>query len=334
MNLIVKDWSKVNIRDPKDRGHVLECLNKFLQMPLLTGGARTIQEAIQHFGQPGDFPASTLEILKRYQSMPQFDTVYEEIFDIIDMTGSKRNGFSIADVDQGIKFIEVPIGDKAKVFGMSGTKVDVEFILYGGGLQWHITLFDDEEYYTIENRTLAFRNRADYDRAMAYFTLIEALPAGQNVAWQAPTPTALPTTDANYMAVRDFNTINYAVQLIIADLKDKGYGIGMGTPFMVLAPNNLMPRMNRAFGIYNAGLAGTTFQGIQYNLSLRYTTCLTNSTTFYVILPKQKLVGGNRMNLTAMFNTDVLSYSQLVVGWQRFGGAIGNTKQLRRCAIS
>jgi len=134
--------------------------------------------------------------------------------------------------------------------------------------------------------------------------------------------------------VRDFNTINLACSNIITRLRGKGMGVGMKSEFLVLVPHIHLARYNRAMGLYNAGLAGGAFAGVQYKTSLRYTICLDTTNVIYVILPKQKMMGGNRMNLTPYYKTDITTYSEMVVGWQRFGGAIGDITQLVRCAMA
>jgi hypothetical protein len=71
-----------------------------------------------------------------------------------------------------------------------------------------------------------------------------------------------------------------------------------------------------------------------YNVRIVWTMMLTATDKYYVILPKQKLVGGNRMDLTIFGQFDPLSYSDIAVGWQRYGGAVGELKQLVRCSIA
>jgi hypothetical protein len=40
------------------------------------------------------------------------------------------------------------------------------------------------------------------------------------------------------------------------------------------------------------------------------------------------------MDLTIYDKFDEMSYSDIMVGWQRYGGAIGETNQVRKCALS
>jgi hypothetical protein len=61
---------------------------------------------------------------------------------------------------------------------------------------------------------------------------------------------------------------------------------------------------------------------------------LSSSSKYYVILPKQKIMGATRMDLTIFSKFDPESYSDIAVGWQRYGGAIGEIKQLVRCSTS
>ena len=53
MSIIVKDWRKVDMENPVDRANVLDCLKRFLNIGRENP---VIRDAIQHFGQSGDFP--------------------------------------------------------------------------------------------------------------------------------------------------------------------------------------------------------------------------------------------------------------------------------------
>lgn len=329
--MIVKDWSAINFHDATSRELLRGALNHFLQVPQTNP---EVQAAIRHFGSTGDFPTSVLQVLEKYNIEASYDEGWREIFDVRDFTGSARNGFEILDVEHGLSFNKVKIGEKAQIFKMAGAKVTVNFSMYGGGLGWHRTLFDDREYWTLEDNARAFRNTAAKDRAQVYYDLIDAVNASQDLAWQAVTPASLSTADANYNAIRDFNTINTACQTILLAVKDKGYGVTARSPFVILAPIQLMPRINRAMGLLNAGISGAGFTGVQYNVRVIYTMMTSSSTKYYVCLPKIKNKAGIRMNLTVYEEFDATSYSDIAVGWERHGGAIGDITQFQRCATS
>ena len=61
---------------------------------------------------------------------------------------------------------------------------------------------------------------------------------------------------------------------------------------------------------------------------------LVDTTKYYVIFPKKKIKGANRMDLTIFSDFDIEAYTDIAVGWQRYGGAIAETKQIVRCSTS
>ncbi len=331
---IFSDISKLDFSTPVGRDKIFAALNYFASGKGYQDRVKKYAAQLQAFGSPSDFPTSILPLIEKYNASPAYDTGYEEIFDIRDFTGSRRNGFELLDVEDGLTFAKVPLGEKAQIFKMAGAKTTVIFDLYGGGLGWHRTLIDDEEYWTFEDNAKAFVNKAYENKAAAFYALIEAIGAGQNVAWQLPDPAALATSDATYTANRDVQTLNTAAQTILLATKDKGYGITPGNAsFVVLAPLQLVGRLNKALGLALQGFGGSPSQVI-YKFRLVPTTMLATTNVYYVAIPKIKAKGGNRMNLTIFNKFDEESYSDIAVGWMRYGGAIGDQDQFCRCAIS
>ena len=346
---IISDWGFVEraggIDNPETRRLIRGAMNNFLIQPTTppfraaaqafatTGDALTARSAlIQAFGTSQDFPTSVLEVLDRYHQTLYFDTGYEQIFDMMDMRGSNRNGFDILDIESGLTFAKVPEGMKAKLFKMSGAKATVTLDMYGGGLSWSRRLFDDKEYWTIEDNAIEFRNKAYESKAQDFYDLIDAIPVTYDLGWQAVTG-AVPTTNENYIPIRDINTINKACENILIRLMDLGMGVTPASEFILLVPIQLIGRIRRALGMVQQPFAGSTTQ-LNYNVRPIYTMMLTSATEYYVIFPKKKIKGANRMDLTIMSDFDIESYADIAVGWQRYGGAIGETKQLSRCFTS
>ncbi|MCW4050810.1 MAG: hypothetical protein NWE89_13850, partial [Candidatus Bathyarchaeota archaeon] len=162
---IVSDWGLVErmggIDSPSARKMVRGALNSFLLQPTTapfkaaaqafasTGDVTEARKVlVQAFATAADFPTTVLEVLDKYHQVLYFDTGYEQVFDMMDMRSSNRNGFSITDVISGLTFALVPEGMKAKIYKMSGKKVDVTLDMYGAGLGWSRRLFDDREYWT------------------------------------------------------------------------------------------------------------------------------------------------------------------------------------------
>lgn len=346
---ILSDWAMFEqsggLWNPGNRMKLRGALNYFLKQPTTapfraasqaftsTGDVNAARSAlIQAFGSSQDFPSSVLEVIDRYHQTLYFDTGYEQIFDMMDMRASNRNGFDIMDVESGLTFALVPEGMKAKLYKMSGQKVSVTLDMYGGGLQWSRRLFDDREYWTIEDNAIQFRNKAYESKAQDYYDLIEAVPATYDLAWQAVTG-AVPNTNENYVPIRDVNTINQACENILIRCQDLGFGVTPASQFVILAPIQLIGRIRRALNIVQQPFAGSTTQ-LNYNVQPIYTLMLTSTTEYYVILPKLKLKGANRMDLTVMTDFDIESYTDIAVGWQRYGGAVGETRQIVRCSTA
>lgn len=334
MSKIFSNPSLLDFSTKEGMSKVFAAINYFASGKGRIEQVKKASAALQAFGAPGDFPTSILPLIEKYNIAPAYDEGYKEIFDIRDYSGSKRNGFKILDVEDGLAFKKVPKGDSAELYKMAGSEVTVNFDLYGGGLGWHRTLIDDEEYWTLEDNAKAFVAKWYESKGAAFYALVEALGAGQNIAWQAPDPAALANTDALYTANRDAQTLNLAALTILNNIKDKGYGITpANAQFVVLAPIQVVGRLNKALGLMLQGFAGSPSQ-VSYKFRIIPTMMLATTSVYYVCIPKIKAKGGDRMNLTIFNKFLEESYSDVAYGWGRYGGAIGDQEQFQRCAIS
>lgn len=345
---IINDWDVLNFKDEKHRKQLSGALQYFLSLPDLFIPTemkdikrftkdrlelRGLLAAAQEFSTTADFPASILPLIEKFHAVPLYDNGYEMIFDVRNFAGSARNGFDILDVESGLTFRRILVGDKLDVFQMSGEKARVYFSFYGGALGWHRQLFDDKEYWTIEDNAIAFRNTAYQFRAAVFYALIEAVGAAQNIAWQAH-PDGVAAGVRGYLAGRDAATMNAAAQNIILNCANKGYGLTpANATFIVLCPLQLRGRIKQALGYQYDNIVGSPSH-VDYKFQQITTTMLTVANTFYVILPKNKLKAGYRMDLTLFSDFDILSYTDTQAGWMRYGGAIGDTEQLQRCATA
>lgn len=327
---IISSWKGVDLAKKEDLKKVLGAFQYFMKA---IDRNTELHGAYQAFTTKGDFPAEVLAILEKFHAVGDFDLGYEQIFDIRDYTATKESGFEILDVSSGLIFAKIPVGDKIKVFKATGNKIPVSFDRYGGGLGWDKTWLDDGKYWNLEDTAIEFRNKAYLKRAQAFYALIEALGAGSNITWQVPTPTTLANTDANYAVSRDVNTIQKACDDILEAVKNKGYGVSANSPFVILTPNVLRPRIQRAIAHLNQPFGGAS-RALTYNVKPVYTLMLTNNADYYVVLPGKKLKGGYRMDLTLYNMLDIMSYIETIAGWMRYGGAIGDTDQLKRCKTS
>jgi len=340
------DWSKFDPNNTEHRKKLTMQLKYFLAIPdrepspQFVGvqefmedrkAHQEVVQKIQEFTAASDFPTSILPVIEKYQQVTYYDNGYEQVFDVKDMSSLRRNGFDLMDIASNVQFLKTPLGKKAKLYQMSGEKEHIYFDRYAGGLNWDRQLFDDEEYLTIEDQAIHYRNAAYQTRAAVFYALIEALPAAQNIAWQAH-PDGVAAGNRGYLAGRDAATMNLAAQTILLNVLNRGYGVTpQNTTFIVLTPLQLRGRIKQALGIAYDVAAATPV--IDYKFQQITTTMLTTTNVYYVILPKCKLKAGYRMDLTTFTDFDILSYTDAQVGWMRYGGAIGDIQQLQRCAI-
>jgi len=296
---------------------------------------RTAQRAaMQAFTVLGDFPASPKEVIDKFHEIPLYDSGFEQIFDIRDYSGSRRDGFTMVTTESGLTFKKVLTGEKLKVFQMSGDKDYVYFDYYGGALNWHRSLFDNQDYWTIEDNALEFRNEAFRIRAATFYALLETAAATKAaIAWQVGADTLAAGT-RGYIASRDVATLNLAAQTIMLACANKGYAISPDNiSFIVLTPLQLRGRIKQALNFQMDNYVGSP-KHLDYNFQQITTTMLATTDEYHVILPKKRYKAGYRMDLTTFTDFDMLAYVDTVAGWMAYGGAVGDTDQQERCAIA
>ncbi len=349
---IVSDWGLVErmggIENPEAGRMVRGALNSFLLQPTTapfraasqafanTGDTTAARNALiqglqtQAFATSQDFPASVLEVLDKYHQTLYFDTGWEQAFKMIDLRDSNRDSFDILDVISGLRFNLVPEGLKAKIYKMSGKKVTVTLDMYAAGLGWSRRLFMNKEYWAIEDNAIEFRNKAFESKAQDHYDLIEATPVTYDLAWQA-IEGAIPNTNENYVPLRDIRTINQACENILIRLQDLGMSVTPNSEFIIMAPIQLKNRLPRALNMVQQAFGSSTPQA-SYNVRVVYTLMFTNTSDYYVILPGNKIQSATRMDLTVFSDFDIEAFTDIAVGWQWYGGAIGEDKQLVRCS--
>ena len=347
--LFVSDWDIFDkmggIENPKAQHMLRGALNTFMAEPQSAPfklAAQAFAESgdmskarsvfMQAFATSDDFPASVLQVLDKYHRSLNFDTSYEQIFKFIDLRNSNRDSFQILDVISGLTFDLTPQGEKTHIYKFSGAKATVTLDMYSAGLGWARQLFMNKEYWTIEDKAFEFRNKAGESKAQSHYDLIEAVPTTYDLAWQAVNGN-VPNTDKDYIPIRDINTISKACENILLALQDLGMSVTPNSEFIILAPIQLKGRIPRALGLVQQPFGGSTNLAT-YNTKVIYTLMLTGTDKYYVILPKNKIQTSTRMDLTVFSEFDIEAFTDIATGWQWYGAAIGELKQIVRCATS
>lgn len=346
---IIRNWNEVQydsqgVPTKEAQEKIAGALQYFLSMPdrfipaqfMNNDKYKKAKEAqFQALTTGSDFPANPQVIIEKFHGVPVYDNGYESIFDVRDYSGTIDDGFTMSDVTSGLVFRKVEPGDTADVYQASGTRVRVFFDYYAGALSWHRSLFQTKNYWTLEDNAIEFRAKAYQRRAAIHYALIDALPAARNIVWQPPDPATLPNTDAGYNANRDAQTLNAAALNIINACQNKGYEFSAeNVNFIVLYPIALKSRLRKAASITMSTSFKSDEKEIAYDFTFLGTTMLAANNVYYVILPKRKIKTAYKMDLTLFSDFDILRYSDVSAGWMAYGGAIGDTDQLMRCATA
>ena len=334
------NWGDFDVDNPEHRKQISGALQFYLSIPdkFIPGRLAKCQEFVkkkeefrksaelQAFGIPSDFPVyeKAIDVVRKFQLAPEYDNGYEQIFDVLNFEGSKASGFDVMDIVSGLTFREVKVGEKAKVYSMGGAKERCYFAFYAGALGWHRSLFEDQEFWLAENNAIEFRNKAYSHRAATFYGLLEAAMDLKGCCTTVPAD----CSDCHADALSIVNSINFAAQTIIGNVAGKGYGINPSTvQFIILTPYTMVGRIRQALGVRTQAFGDSPLV-INYPYIVVNTLMLTNKNRIAVILPKRKILAGYRMDLTLFDNFDILSYTDTVAGWMRYGGCLGDLDQI------
>ncbi|MBE3109330.1 MAG: hypothetical protein IMZ46_02280 [Acidobacteria bacterium] len=337
-NIFNLDWEKFDYKDKEQRMKLAGALQMFLALPdrfmpkqfsKVQAFVKAHQEMkakqVREFTLMSDgYPnEKAIDVVEKFHLVGEYDTGFEQIFAVNDYAGSKASGFDVAGVTSGLSFREIKPGEKLKVYGMSGDKYRCFFCYYGGALGWHRQLFEDGDWWTIEDNAIEFRAAAYGGRAGIYYALLEA--AMDAIGCCA-------TIDAGEVVNADAHNIaaalNFAAVTILENTAGRGYNLNPQTvEFIVLTPLRMRGRVRLALNLVNQNFQGAA-QVIDFNFRQVTSLMLTNQNRVAVILPKRTLKIGYRMDLTNFSDFDILSYTETVAGWMRHGGCIGDLDQI------
>lgn len=328
------DWETFNYKDEEQRKNLAGAMQYFSALPnkfvpsRFTGVQefQTAHKAIQEFTLMSDgYPnEKAIDVVEKFHLVTDFDNGYEQVFDVRDFSGTKASGFDVAAVTSGLTFREVKEGEKLKVYEAAGDKYRCYFCYYGAALGWHRRLFEDGDWWTIEDNAIEFRNKAYSFRASVFYGLIEAAADAVGCCSAVTSDCSDCSADARSIA----ESINFAAMSILLNVANRGYNLNpQTTEFIVLTPIQLRGRVRQALGVVNQPFAGSPAV-IDYNFRQITSMMLTNANRVMVILPKRTIKAGYRMDLTLFDDFDILSYTDTVAGWMRYGGCIGDLDQI------
>ncbi len=340
------DYGKVNVDTKKGRRQLIGALqHDWMQVQRV--GDMLMHARVQEFTNAANFPAEIRTYIEKFHvDVRAVDRAYENAFDILDFKSTKLSGFKIRDVQTGLTFAKVLSGEPAKIFGITGEAADVAMDLYGGGLDWQQTWFDDGEWWTIADNAKEFLSKWWSAKGAVFYDLIQSLTnsAVYNVVYD---------TVASNVVGKDIATINAGAAELVTAHVATGLGVSPDTQFVLLSPLSMKDRVTRAItGTYQAQ-TGPAGAAVSSNVTPYFSALLDwitvgDATTGgsdwtgsvltggsavgplgYLCVPGSKNKIGERMDLTILAETDILRFAKTTVGWGRYGGAISETQWRR-----
>ena len=309
---MIVNWGKFQKGNPKHLQRAIGKVCEFFQAPGEV--VKKVAGKVREFTTSGDTSqwASALNAIEAVQTdVGDIDVGWAPAFDEVDIRQGSKSAIDILDVNSGLTFNKVREGGRALIYGVGGIKTTVSADLYGGGLGFLRTWWDDEEWYKIEEMARDFRFKYSDQQATLMYGLITAI--SDDIAFD---------TD-------DVTTLNTAAAELIVDNDGSLPGINDGTTFLWYHHPNYKSRINIAL---KSVLAYTSENNLVYNV-LPVSSVKVPTTHTWLTAPAIKNKYVRRMDLTLLSDEDITMFAEDVVGWGRYGGYV-NSAQVRRLALS
>lgn len=310
------DWSKINdIAHPDDKKkHIIDCAKDLMRqvnsMPLPVEGAK-----VQ--GADSTLQTQNPVVLIQTDTLKAPDRGYEALFDEVDMRSSANGAFDIMDITGGVTFYQVKEGEEAKLSKLpTAALATVRHLRFMGGFNILDSWLRFNEHYKIDELTSDTIRRWYDKKATIFYALISALTAIDQAF----------STD-------DTTTINNACANILTDLAAAGYAVDENAAFYVLCHPLLRMRVYKALAASFANPNTNNNQLVNFVKGVISSTKMA-STHYWVILPGGKMKRGEWADLGLETQRDILKGGETQVWAGMFNGAIGDKRQVKKCALA
>lgn len=321
---IVKDWAKLHALALSGPQGLMQanvaltgCLNHFFDEPLQQ--KNQLLASVMEFVGKEDFPAQVLDYVEKFNlSLVPVDDSWRQVFTERDYTDSILSGFKMRNITNGIAFEEILPGEEVKMAKITGAEVTVPFRMFGGGIAYEGAWYMDQDWWSVEEETEAFRSKQYQRLALIHIALVEALSSGVNQSWE---------TDL-------IQTVNNGCAQLVEDAASAGLEVGKNPTFVWWAPLKMKKAVQYAL---KAGYFNTNEElnkPLVYDVVPAFSTNFSNNNSGYLCLPGGQMKSGKRMDGMIFGEFNIRKFMLDVTAWFRQGAAIGSTKQVRRIPFS
>ena len=109
MNEVIK-WKNVKFNGELPDNSQVDLINDAVKSYVVNDVVKA--KGLQEMANRGDYPALTGFDKKIWEKTPAFDTGWQEIFEMWDMTGTTKTSFELLDVEDSLAFSRVIPGEK------------------------------------------------------------------------------------------------------------------------------------------------------------------------------------------------------------------------------
>lgn len=288
--------------------------------------ARRFRAQLRELVTVGDMPtgATMQAYIDRFLITPgEMDNGWMELFATHDVAASQaqllKGSFKVLNVTSGIVFKKRLPGEPVDFRSITATEAEVSYDMFGGGVSIERVLWDDADYLPIGDILTMFREGYYFKQAGDMYGLLTAVSSGQNYS-----------TGSDLTA-----KINGACAAIIRGLQGKGYAVNTNSTFYLVFAPEQRGNVDAVLAVKGeaALTQATSKTRLQYRcvpLSTVHVPATGTGSGIYVVLPKNQMKAGIRMDLTLFGQFSPASYCDDIAGFGRYAGVIADTGQVRR----
>lgn len=286
------------------------------------------KQAIQAFSGSSDLAELTKDVFNVTQATPEYDLYWQNAFRTISLMQGQLD-WEIGDVTSGLAMEKIPEGGKVKIASLAGTKQSVSVEKYGMGLGITWEVIHGRKLYKFIDIMEFARSELYNTWADVHYALLATAGATNTVAYD--------TTGANALE-KDIITINTALHDIAEDNKDSGYGNPNAATYSFYLDPALEARIERAFRVTAADLAGSTLGGLEIlrrNVSRYYSyNSEIGANEGLLVLNGNKIQNAIYLRELGLSKQEIESLNEIRTYWTAFGAAVGDNDQVYEVSFS
>jgi len=255
-----------------------------------------------------------------HSNMPDVDTGWMQLFDLVDLRNSPHDHFDIDDTNAGITYTQIKPGAQInKRTNISESKLSVGYLTFGAGLGIQDDWITKQMYWKIDEVIGEFRANWYDTMAQQHYGLFTAIGTGIN----------------QNFATDDATTFNASAAVLLRNLRTMGYGVGQNTGLKIVCAPEKAGRLQRLLvAQQSANLVqfGTFKEPIAYTVDALITSVWipANDLGYYLLVPGKKIKRGLWQDLSVEQQRDASARATDWFASGQFNGAIGDTNQVVR----